>query len=272
MRILGVLLRKEVLATFGSPIAYTVAAVFLLVLGYTFSLTLFATKVANLIYIFHQMYVLTILLVPALTMRAFAEERRNDTLELLLTAPVGEIWIVVAKFLAVYGLVLAMYCGAFVYVGVLEAYGSPDWGPIGSGYLALACDAALIVAIGLLMSSLTENQVVAAALTLGASLMLWVIAFILFIAVTWSSLAVGVKRLHDRDKSGWWILLFWLGPSLLGGWQSTGPNMGGGLVLSLAAGVIAIWGFVELGCLRGTPGPNQYGPDPLAYPGLAPPR
>ena len=82
-----------------SPIAYTVAAVFLLVLGYTFSLTLFATKVANLLYIFHQMYVLTILLVPALTMRAFAEERRTDTLELLLTAPVGELWIVLAKFL-----------------------------------------------------------------------------------------------------------------------------------------------------------------------------
>jgi ABC-2 type transport system permease protein len=143
------------------------------VLGYTFSLTLFATKVANLIYIFHQMYVLTILLVPALTMRAFAEERRNDTLELLLTAPVGEVWIVLAKFLAIYGLVLAMYGGALVYVAVLETYGAPDWGPMASGYLALVCHAGLIVAIGLLMSSLTENQVVAAALTLGASLMLW---------------------------------------------------------------------------------------------------
>lgn len=173
MRMLGVLLRKELLATFGSPIGYTVAAVFLLVLGYTFSLTLFATKVANLIYIFHQMYVLTILLVPALTMRAFAEERRHDTLELLLTAPVGEVWIVLAKFLAVFGLVLAMYAGAFVYAGILEAYGSPDWGPISSGGLALICHAGLVVAIGLLMSSLTENQVVAAALTLGVSLMLW---------------------------------------------------------------------------------------------------
>src|SRR4029079_5548340 len=93
------------------------------------------------------MYVLTILLVPALTMRAFAEERRNDTLELLLTAPVDEIWIVLAKFLSVYGLVLAMYCGAFVYVGVLEAYGSPDWGPIGSGYLAPVCHAPPVVAV-----------------------------------------------------------------------------------------------------------------------------
>ena len=173
MRTLGVLLRKELLATFGSPIAYTVAAVFLLVLGYTFSLTLFATKVANLIYIFHQMYVLTILLVPALTMRAFAEERRNDTLELLLTAPIGEVWIVLAKFLAVFALVLGMYLGAIVYAIVLDTHGSPDWGPITSGYLAIVCHAALIVAIGLFMSSLTENQVVAAALTVGTALMLW---------------------------------------------------------------------------------------------------
>jgi ABC-2 type transport system permease protein len=173
MRTLATLLRKEMLATFGSPIAYTVAAVFLLVLGYIFSLTLFATKVANLLYIFHQMYVLTILLVPALTMRAIAEERRTDTLELLLTAPVGEVWIVLAKFLSVLALVLAMYAGALSYAVILDVYGSPDWGPIVSGYLALVCHASLVVAIGLLMSSLTENQVVAAALTLGTCLMLW---------------------------------------------------------------------------------------------------
>jgi ABC-2 type transport system permease protein len=150
-----------------------VAAVFLLVLGYTFSLTLFATKVANLIYIFHQMYVLSIMLVPVLTMRAFAEERRNDTLELLLTAPVAEIWIVLAKFIAAYALVLGMYALSVSYAIILGAYGDPDWGPIFSGYTALALLAAALVAVGLLMSSLTENQVVAAAGTLGVLLMLW---------------------------------------------------------------------------------------------------
>src|SRR4029078_10893740 len=106
MNLLAVLLRKELQASFASPIAWTVAAVFLLVRAYTFSLTLLATKVANLTYIFHQMYVLSILLVPVLTMRGFAEERRGDTLELLLTAPVSEIWIVLAKFLASYALIL----------------------------------------------------------------------------------------------------------------------------------------------------------------------
>src|SRR4029079_2776868 len=126
-----------------------------------------------LTYIFHQMYVLSILLVPVLTMRAFAEERRGDTLELLLTAPVSEIWIVLAKFLASYALILGIYALSTVYAVVLGAYGSPDWGPIYSGYLALALLAALLVAVGVAMSSLTENQVVAASGSLGVFLMLW---------------------------------------------------------------------------------------------------
>jgi len=171
--LLGVLARKELHATFSSPIGYTVAAVFLLVLGYTFSLTLFATKVANLNYIFHQMYVLSILLVPIITMRAFAEERRNDTLELLLTAPVAEIWLVLAKFVAAYALVIGMYACSAVYAAILGSYGEPDWGPVLGGYLALALLAALLVAVGLLVSTLTENQVVAAAGSLGVALMLW---------------------------------------------------------------------------------------------------
>jgi ABC-2 type transport system permease protein len=167
------LLRKELGAVLLSPVAWTVAAVFLLVLGYTFALTLFATKVANLNYIFHQMYVLSILIVPVLTMRAFAEERRADTLELLLTAPVAEVWIVLAKFVAAYALMLVVYALAGTYALVLGWVGEPDWGPIAIGYLAVALLAALLVAVGLLASSLTENQVVAAALSLGAFLMLW---------------------------------------------------------------------------------------------------
>jgi uncharacterized membrane protein YhaH (DUF805 family) len=104
----------------------------------------------------------------------------------------------------------------------------------------------------------------------GAGLMIWLIGFILLIAGTWSGLAVGVKRLHDRDKSGWWMLLFWLGPSVLSGSNTAMSDFSVGLILSLAAMAIVIWAFVELGCLPGTPGPNQYGPDPLGNPALAP--
>src|SRR5439155_14863540 len=144
---LGVLIRKELGATFTSPIAYAVATVFLLVLGYTFSLTLFFTKVANLTYIFHQVYVLLILFVPILTMRGFADERRTGTAELLLTAPVPEVWIVIAKFLASLILVLGLLLASLSYAAVLARYGDPDWGPIYGGYLALALLASLLVAV-----------------------------------------------------------------------------------------------------------------------------
>jgi ABC-2 type transport system permease protein len=173
VRALGVLFGKELGATFTSPIAYAVATVFLVVLGYTFSLTLFFTKVANLNYIFHQMYVLLILLVPLLTMRAFADERRTGTAELLLTAPVADVSIVLAKFLASFALLLALLGASLTYALVLGRYGDPDWGPIYGGYLALVLLGVLLVAVGTLTSSLTENQVVAAAASLGVFLMLW---------------------------------------------------------------------------------------------------
>jgi ABC-2 type transport system permease protein len=173
MTALGVLLRKELHAVFISPIAYVIGAVFLLVMGYTFSLTLFFTKVANLTYIFHQMYVLLVLLAPVLTMRAFAEERRTDTLELLLTAPVPTVSIVLAKFLASLTLVTAMLAASIVYPVILGRYGEPEWAPIYGGYLALFLLACLLVSIGMLTSSLTENQMVAATTSLGIFLMLW---------------------------------------------------------------------------------------------------
>jgi len=58
----------------------------------------------------------------------------------------------------------------------------------------------------------------------GAILLVWLLGFILLVVGTWSGLAVGVKRLHDRDKKRWWILLFWLGPGILGGWQNDGAR------------------------------------------------
>ena len=86
------------------------------------------------------------------------------------------------------------------------------------------------------------------------------IAIILLLLVTSgvSGVAVGIKRLHDRDKSGWWLLIFYLLPAVFDGIGRSGVP-----ALSLVAFAISIWGFVELGCLRGTDGPNTYGPDPL---------
>ena len=99
------------------------------------------------------------------------------------------------------------------------------------------------------------------ALAGGMVMMLFlVVAVIIYVPVIISGVAVGIKRLHDRDKSGWWLLVFYVLPGVLSGLAN---QVGLQVILSLASFALSIWGFVELGCLRGTAGPNQYGPDPL---------
>jgi uncharacterized membrane protein YhaH (DUF805 family) len=89
--------------------------------------------------------------------------------------------------------------------------------------------------------------------------------FIPFVVGLWSSLAIATKRLHDRNRSGWWLLLFWLAPSVLNGiGQIVASNKVAVIgLIALFSAAIAIWGFVEIACLKGTTGPNDYGPDPL---------
>ena len=102
------LLGKEEKALFSSPIAYAIIAVYLLLIGFTFTLMLFLNRTAELVRIFFQAAVLFLLIVPVVTMRLLAEERRSGTLELLLTSPVGELEIVLAKFVASLTLMVLM--------------------------------------------------------------------------------------------------------------------------------------------------------------------
>lgn len=169
------LLGKEVRALFYSPVAYALIAVFLLLMGYSFTLTLFLNKYATLIHIFFQSAGLLLLIVPIITMRLFAEERKGGTLELLLTAPVKESHVVLAKYLASMAVVLSMIGLTGCYAVVLGVFGTPEWGPIYSGYLGLALLSSTLVAIGLAVSALTTNQVVAAIVTIGISFTLWMI-------------------------------------------------------------------------------------------------
>ncbi|PYM79400.1 MAG: ABC transporter permease, partial [Candidatus Rokuibacteriota bacterium] len=133
MRHLGTLLLKEERAIFSSPIAYTTVAVYLLLMGYTFTAILFLNRTGELVRVFFQAAVLLLLIVPVVTMRLFAEERRTGTLELLLTSPVAEIEIVLAKFIAGLTIPLLMLGLTGSYAIVLGIYGEPDWGPIYSG-------------------------------------------------------------------------------------------------------------------------------------------
>ena len=90
-----------------------------------------------------------------------------------------------------------------------------------------------------------------------------VAAVVVYLALLYAGLAVGAKRLHDRDKSAWWLLVFFVLPGVLSGFSGISGSTGLNLLLGLAGLAIGIWGFVELGCLGGTVGPNQYGPDPI---------
>jgi uncharacterized membrane protein YhaH (DUF805 family) len=99
----------------------------------------------------------------------------------------------------------------------------------------------------------------------------------LSIVIFISSLAVGVKRLHDRAKSGWYLVLFYIVPgALVTAGMVTATVMEDSMVIASVLGLLAfaigVWAFVELGCLRGTIGANQYGPDPLAAAAVPPVR
>jgi len=175
MRHLGTLLLKEERAIFSSPIAYATVTVYLLLMGYTFTAILFLNRTGELVRVFFQAAVLFLLIVPVITMRLFAEERRTGTLELLLTAPVEEIEIVLAKFIAGLTIPVMMLGLTGSYAMVLGIYGDPDWGPIYSGFLGLLLLAAALTAVGLLVSALTSNQIVAAVVAMGAGILLWMI-------------------------------------------------------------------------------------------------
>lgn len=91
------------------------------------------------------------------------------------------------------------------------------------------------------------------------------IILVLYIPLIWIGLALSAKRLHDRDKSAWWLLVFYALPTILSTAADRTEDVQF-IILHLISFGITVWAFVELGCLRGTIGPNRYGPDPLSAP------
>ena len=186
---------KEMRSYFGSPIAYVMAGVFLLFSGFVFR---------NQVLEFHDMSVflklaereekiqlnvntdvvepffefqtfIWMIVIPMLTMRLYAEEKRGGTYELLMTSPITSGQILMGKFLACYALYLLIELMAFGYIGVLATHAQLDWGPIFSGALAVVLLGATFISVGILASSLTENQIIAAVLSFFLLILLWII-------------------------------------------------------------------------------------------------
>lgn len=187
------ILKKELKSYFSSPIAYIVLVVFLVLSGLFFFLYLqsfvssqfdprlqFLGQRLNLNDFVIRPYfgtisIVLLLMIPVITMRLIAEERKNSTIELLFTSPVRILYIILGKFLASLYLFVIMIILSAIYMVILKVYGNPDLGPLLSGYLGLFLLGASFLSIGLFASSLTENQIVAALISFGLLLVFWII-------------------------------------------------------------------------------------------------
>jgi ABC-2 type transport system permease protein len=114
-------------------------------------------------------------MLPLITMRTYAEEKRTGTIELLLTSPLTDTQIVLGKFLGAAALYAVMLAVTWIHIGILFVYGNPEWKPIVTGYLGLLLMGASFISIGLLISSLTRNQIVAGMVTFAVLLLLWTV-------------------------------------------------------------------------------------------------
>jgi ABC-2 type transport system permease protein len=165
--------QRELRSYFLSPLAYVVIALFLALAGYLFALILSNAREASLRGLVQNVSVLYLFIVPAISMRLLAEEQRTGTVELLLTNPVQEWEIVTGKFLASILLVLVMLACTLLFPLFLFIYGSPDKGPMITGYVGIFLQAAAFLSIGLWASSLTQNQIVAAIVSFALLLIFW---------------------------------------------------------------------------------------------------
>jgi gliding motility-associated transport system permease protein len=187
---------KELRAYFASPIAYIVIGFFALLFGWFYIgiLDWFvrqglqgqmgmgggATNVNQQMIrpLILNVTVVFLFLLPLITMRTYAEEKRSGTMELLLTSPLTDLEIVLGKFLgalALYGVMVAL---TLIHFGLLFAFGTPEWKPLATAYLGLLLFGGCFIALGLFISSLTKNQIVAGAATFGIFLLLWVVDWI----------------------------------------------------------------------------------------------
>ncbi len=195
LRNISAIAGKELRGYFASPVAWVMMGLFALIFGWFFInyATYFvrnsmqaalsggpSTMNVNQDLIrplFSNASVLILFLLPMVTMRTYSEEKRSGTIELLLTSPLTDFEIIIGKFLGTVGLYVALLAVTALYIGMLFLYGNPEWRPLIAGYLGLLLLGSCFIAVGLFISSLTKNQMVAGAATFIVGLLFWVIGW-----------------------------------------------------------------------------------------------
>jgi gliding motility-associated transport system permease protein len=188
--------RKELKSYFASPIAYLLIAVFALIFGYFFyvATAIFVSRGIEsqmsgrgmpmdvnewvIRPLLMNVSVIGLFLIPMITMRLFAEEKRTGTIELLLTSPVRDLEIITAKWLAALTLYASVLGVSALNMTFLFVYGKPDWRPILVGYLGLLLQGGALLAVGTFISTTTKNQIIAGGGTFAACLLLWILDWV----------------------------------------------------------------------------------------------
>ena len=167
--------KRELGSYFNSPVAYIVITVFLLVSGYLFFSQVFIANEATMRDLFGITPLIFIFFAPPVTMRLLAEEKRSGTIELLITMPVKDWEVVMGKFLAALTLFTVAIALTLVYPYTLSLFGDLDWGTVAGGYIGLVLLWGTYVAIGIMASSWTRNQVVAFIIAFGIIFVLYLL-------------------------------------------------------------------------------------------------
>jgi ABC-2 type transport system permease protein len=157
----GTIFRKELRSYFNSAVAYVVIVVFLAIIGWFHTSNLFLANVASLRLMFELVPAIFLFVVPAITMRLLAEEKKAGTIELLSTKPLHDAEIILGKFFAAWALIAIALLPTLVYYLTIAFIGDIDNGPVIGGYIGLLLMAGVYIAVGVLASSLTDNQIVA---------------------------------------------------------------------------------------------------------------
>jgi len=121
--------------------------------------------------------VIILFIMPMITMRTYSEEKRSGTIELLLTSPITDVEIILGKFFGAMGLYIAMLAVTLVYMAILFIFGNPEWKPLVAAYLGLLLMGGAFIALGLLISSTTNNQIVAGVISFVVFLLLWIVGW-----------------------------------------------------------------------------------------------
>ena len=196
MKNIWIICKKELKSYFASPIAYLLMTIFAVIFGFFFYS---ATAIFVVRGMESQMMgrgmpmdvnewvirpllmnasVVGLFLIPMITMRLYAEEKRSGTIELLMTSPVRDYEVIIGKWLAALILYACVLGISAINIALLFAYGKPDWKPILVGYLGLILQGGCLLAIGTFISTTTRNQIIAGGATFAVSLLLWVLDWV----------------------------------------------------------------------------------------------